>query len=284
MASVWRPGRRRTGPVGAGGARWRAAGSDVAAAGRGVLDRRASRPGAAADDARVGRARGLLHGRRFPAQPWPSVLRHRIRLRCRGATAAPFEGMLRHGRKDHPEARVHRGAGGFGSPGVVVGGVWLCQAPARGGSPRQGLHGPHSRRRPARQRPRGLWGLLAGPVRGGRRHECGVPDLEEHVVAAGARRADHAAGTRHPDDAFGEGPDSATTSWGTAPLATLRTLNAPTRTLARSSRLHERPEERRRCASPTQRRPRRLGRTTCRSPAISSTGWLRPTTACGRCC
>ncbi len=51
-----------------------------------------------------------------------------------------------------PKRGLRRGAGGFGSPRIVVGGVWLRESPAGGGSPRQGLHRSHSRRSPACQR------------------------------------------------------------------------------------------------------------------------------------
>ena len=163
-------------------------------------------------------------------------------------------------------------------------GVRFRQARPGRRSSGQGLHGARARRRPARQRPPGVRRVPPRTLRGGRRHERRLPDAQEHVAAAGARRSVHSARPRDPDDARYQGPH------GGDELGE-RAAGHP----ADAERVRTRPAGSRRSASwaiartavsggPTRRSSRRAGTTTCRSRGSSSTASPRRTTGSARSC
>ena len=177
-------------------------------------------------DAGAGGDRRLLHGRRLAAQPGSAVLRGRSRLRRGRAPADPGQGVLRRLGQGDAEARVRRSPHRLGAPRPVVGGVWLRQAPARPRGTRARdtrLTCPmpclHANDREV------YAAFLRGLYEADGDTSAGYPTLKNTSLQMVRDVQSILLTPRVPRHALGAGPHRGG-SWGTAPLATLRLLNA----------------------------------------------------------
>ncbi len=231
------------------------------------------------DDRRARRVRRLLHGRRLAALEGLAALRGRRRLRRRRAPRPPGQGALR------PRGRDRASSTGYTE--VAFHSVRLAQWWEACGfaklSPREGHTGKgytphipdavlHSNDRDvyARVRPR--------PVRGRRHRHRGHPHVDDRPGVVRRRSAVAAARARLPDHAQARRERARLADWRRSGCSTPRTT---TRWLDEIGFIW-RPQVG--AGRSSSEGARRRVTTTSRSPASSSIGSHRRTTASARCC